>query len=90
MVFLIEYFVLATSYSPFSSTIASTELNFRVRNENGCDLCDKSPKQKIQFFHILYYVLNDGVDAMSTEFHVRGLSRKGPETFLPTRLMSQE
>ena len=42
--FLIKNLVLATSYSPLASTIASTELNCRVRNENGCDLCDESPE----------------------------------------------
>ena len=34
---------LATTYSPLASTIGSRELNFRVRNGNGCDLSDKSP-----------------------------------------------
>ena len=39
---------------PFTSTIASTELNFRVRNEIGCDLSDKSPEHNLQ--HIIYHV----------------------------------
>jgi hypothetical protein len=34
---------LATTYSPLASTIGSRELNFRVRNGNGCGLSDKSP-----------------------------------------------
>ncbi len=45
----IQHLVLALSYSPLASTIASTELNCRVRNENGCDLCDKAPKLKVGF-----------------------------------------
>ena len=40
--------MLAASYSPLASTIATTELNFRVRNENGCDPGVKPPTQKIQ------------------------------------------
>ena len=49
-VFLIEYFVLATSYFPLQkSIIASRELNFCVRNENRCDLSDESPEQNIQY-----------------------------------------
>src|ERR1700733_3362870 len=41
-------FVLATSYSRLSTTIASRGLNCRVRKENGCDPSDKSPGQKEQ------------------------------------------
>jgi hypothetical protein len=39
--------VLATSYSPFSSTIATIVLNFRVRNEIGCTHDVKSPTQSL-------------------------------------------
>src|SRR3989338_561591 len=38
----IEYSVLAPSYSCLTTTIASTRLNYRVRNENGCDPGDKA------------------------------------------------
>lgn len=33
---------------PHRSIIASTELNFGVRNENRCDLCDESPRLNFQ------------------------------------------
>ncbi len=49
MFFVIENLVLAPSYSPFSSTIATTRLNCRVRNENGCDPRVKAPKPNFQF-----------------------------------------
>ena len=39
--------VLAPTYSPLSSTISTTRLNFRVRNENGCDPRVEAPKQTI-------------------------------------------
>ena len=45
----IESILLAATYSPLTSTIGTTKLNFRVRNENGCDLGVKPPTQKIQF-----------------------------------------
>ncbi len=41
--------VLATSYFPFYSIIATTVLNCRIRNENGCDHCVESPEPNIQF-----------------------------------------
>ena len=34
------------------STIATSELNFRVRNENGCDPAVKPPEQKTQNYKI--------------------------------------
>ena len=46
---VIKFFVLASTYSPLTSTIGTTVLNFRVRNEIGCDHCVKTPTQKIQF-----------------------------------------
>jgi hypothetical protein len=45
----IVHFVLADSYSPLSSTIASSELDFCVRNENRYDLTDEPPGQNVQF-----------------------------------------
>ena len=45
---MFENFVLAPSYSRLSTTIASTRLNYRVRNENGCDPSDEAPEQKEQ------------------------------------------
>src|SRR3989344_5362674 len=45
---VVENCVLAASYSPLSSTIASTGLNCRVRNENGCDPSDKPPERNFQ------------------------------------------
>ena len=44
----VSTFVLATSYSCLATTIASTGLNCRVRNENGCDTSDKSPERNFQ------------------------------------------
>lgn len=44
-VFCLKCSVLAASYSCLSTTIASTGLNCRVRNENGCDPGDKPPEQ---------------------------------------------
>ena len=41
----IKHSVLAASYSPVASTIATTVLNGRVRNEIGCDHRVKPPKQ---------------------------------------------
>ena len=45
---MIEEFVLAPSYSRLSTTIASTGLNCRVRNENGCNPTDEAPEQNLQ------------------------------------------
>lgn len=44
----IKRFELATTYSPSpeQSTIGTTELNFRVRNENGCTPLAESPTYK--------------------------------------------
>ena len=44
----VENSVLAATYSPLASTIGTTGLNFRVRNENGCDPSVKPPTQKTQ------------------------------------------
>lgn len=38
----IKYSVLAPSYSRLATTIASTRLNCRVRNENGCFPSDEA------------------------------------------------
>jgi hypothetical protein len=44
------------------STIGANELNFRVRNENGCDPIAKAPAQSMQFnstrTEYLNYVFN--------------------------------
>ncbi len=48
---LLKDFVLATSYSRLTTTIASTGLNCGVRNENRCDPSDKSPEQKLQLHY---------------------------------------
>lgn len=46
---LFKCIVLAASYSPLhKGTIASTGLNCRVRNENGCGPRDEPPRQYIQ------------------------------------------
>ena len=50
----IQYIVLAPAYSPLSSTIGTTRLNFRVRNENGCDPRVEAPKQNIQFIYFQF------------------------------------
>src|SRR3989338_5719135 len=42
-------FVLAPSYSCLATTIASTRLNCRVRNENGCDPSDKALAHKTRY-----------------------------------------
>ena len=39
----IKYFMLAASYSPLASTIATTVLDFRVRNGIGYTHCVKPP-----------------------------------------------
>ena len=41
-----EYSVPAVSYSPLASTIATTRLNFSVRNGKRCDPGVKPPKLK--------------------------------------------
>jgi hypothetical protein len=42
--FVIELTVLAATYFPLASIIGDGELNFRVRNGNGCDPSAKPPK----------------------------------------------
>jgi hypothetical protein len=44
--------VLADSYSPLTSTIASSELDFCVRNENRYDLTDEPPGHNAQCVNI--------------------------------------
>lgn len=51
---IFKYLILAISYSPLASTIATTMLNFRVRNENGCFHSVKSPELNIRRTLILY------------------------------------
>jgi hypothetical protein len=46
--------MLATSYSPLTSTIATTALNFCVRNENRCFHSVKSPAYNIHFLKELF------------------------------------
>ena len=58
--FCFTYSVLATSYSRLATTIASTGLNCRVRNENGCDPSDESPELKT--YLTFNYVLDDELD----------------------------
>ena len=36
------------------TTIAATELNFRVRNENGCDPGAKPPKHTLQYLFVSF------------------------------------
>ena len=52
----IDFFVLATSYSRLTTTIASTRLNCCVRKENRCDPSDESPEQTNQFQRALLLV----------------------------------
>ncbi len=47
---LFKYYVLAPSYFRLATIIASTRLNFRVRNENGCDPRDEAPEHKTRNF----------------------------------------
>jgi len=48
-VFRVQFFVPAPSYfRQFKTIIASTGLNFWVRNEIRCNTRDKAPEQKIQ------------------------------------------
>ena len=42
---MLKLFVLAPTYSRLATTLGSGGLNFRVRNENGCDPSDKAPEQ---------------------------------------------
>ena len=51
---LFKHYVLAISYFPLASIIASTGLNFRVRNENGCDPSDESPEHKVRNFQRVF------------------------------------
>ena len=44
--------MLATTYSPLTSTIGSRRLNCRVRNENGCGPPDKSPASYARFLRL--------------------------------------
>ncbi len=46
------------TYSPLTSTIGSSGLNFRVRNENGCDPTDKPPEQKTQYRFLIRHKEN--------------------------------
>ena len=47
--------VLAATYFPLASIIGTTELNFRVRNENGCDLRVEPPKPNFQSMDLKIY-----------------------------------
>ena len=47
--------MLAASYSPLASTIATTVLNFRVRNGIGCDHCVKPPTQNFRFYYFFRF-----------------------------------
>ena len=76
----VKYYVLAASYFPRESIIASTELNFCVRNENRCDLGDKPPKHNIQQFFLV--LLGAGRNPpVRTEFFKTFLQKleEGPE-----------
>ncbi len=48
--------MLALTYSPLSSTIGAGGLNFRVRNENGCDPAAKAPAQRAQSVSDKFYL----------------------------------
>jgi hypothetical protein len=47
--------MLATSYFPLASIIASSRLNFCVRNENRCDPADEPPAYNTRDIPFLYY-----------------------------------